>query len=151
MADRLRSGVEVTTGWIQASRLGFCASAHAENLTITSTVRHFCLLPRKRCCPLSPVKHPKILRPLRGRAARRRLGSTETKLSKMKNKQHRNASRARDLMSEFRTNSKRSPWRMFRRSSRRHDPMLLLNMTLFNFTDGWNGAFSREQYARFSV
>src|SRR5436309_10815949 len=70
MADRLRSGVEVTTGWIQASRLGFCASAHAENLTITSTARYFCLLPRKRCCPLSPVKHPKILRPLRGGSAR---------------------------------------------------------------------------------
>ena len=32
-----------------------------------------------------------------------------------------------------------------------HDPMLVLNMTLFNFTDGWNRAFFREQYARFSV
>jgi hypothetical protein len=29
--------------------------------------------------------------------------------------------------------------------------MLVLNMGLFNFTDGWNRAFSREQYARFSV
>jgi hypothetical protein len=29
--------------------------------------------------------------------------------------------------------------------------MLVLNMSLFNFTDGWNRAFSREQYARFSV
>jgi len=48
-------------------------------------------------------------------------------------------------------NRKRAMWRIFRRSSRRHDPMLVLNMTLFNFTDGWNRAFSREQYARFSV
>jgi len=29
----------------------------------------------------------------------------------------------------------------FPASSRRHDPMLVLNMTLFNFTDGWNRAF----------
>jgi hypothetical protein len=27
----------------------------------------------------------------------------------------------------------------------------VLNMTLFNFTDGWNRAFFRDQYARFSV
>jgi hypothetical protein len=38
-----------------------------------------------------------------------------------------------------------------RRSRRRHDPMLVLNMALFNFTDGWDRAFSREQYARFSA
>jgi len=56
----------------------------------------------------------------------------------MKNKQTQN-------------NSKRPLLRIFRRSSRRHDPMLVLNMTVFNFTDGWNRAFSREQYARFSV
>src|SRR5437899_10325259 len=62
----------------------------------------------------------------------------ETKLSEMKTKQSQ-------------SNSKRAPWRIFRRSSRRHDPMLVLNMTLFNFTDGWNRAFSREQYARFST
>jgi hypothetical protein len=62
----------------------------------------------------------------------------QTKLSEMKAKQSQ-------------SNSKRAPWRIFRRSSRRHDPMLVLNMTLFNFTDGWNRAFFREQYARFSV
>jgi len=39
---------------------------------------------------------------------------------------------------------------ILRKTRRRHDPMLVLNMTLFNFTDGWNRAFSREQYARFS-
>src|SRR5205814_8316903 len=137
MADRLRSGVEVTTGWIQASRLGFCASAHAENLTITSTARYFCLLPQKRCCPLSPAKHRKILRLLRGGLTQGCLGFRKENYQ-MKTKQSQ-------------SNSKRAPWRIFRRSSRRHDPMLVLNMTLFNFTDGWNRAFSRERYARFSV
>jgi hypothetical protein len=52
---------------------------------------------------------------------------------------------------QFQSNSKRVLWRIFRRSSRRHDPMLVLNMALFNFTDGWNRAFSRDQYARFSA
>jgi hypothetical protein len=63
---------------------------------------------------------------------------SNNKLSEMKNKQ-------------IQRNSKLGPWRIFRRSSRRHDRMLVLNMALFNFTDGWNRAFSREQYARFSV
>jgi hypothetical protein len=50
------------------------------------------------------------------------------------------------------TNSRpKAPKILQRRSRRRHDPMLVLNMALFNFTDGWNRAFSREQYARFSV
>jgi hypothetical protein len=39
--------------------------------------------------------------------------------------------------------------RIFRRRVRRHDPMLVLNMTLFNFTDGWSRVFSRDQYGRF--
>jgi len=52
---------------------------------------------------------------------------------------------------QIQSNSKPGLWRIFRRSSRRHDPMLVLNMALFNFTDGWNRAFSRDQYARFSV
>jgi hypothetical protein len=37
----------------------------------------------------------------------------------------------------------------FRRRARRHDPMLVLNMLTFNFTDGWNRTFSKHQYARF--
>jgi hypothetical protein len=41
--------------------------------------------------------------------------------------------------------------RIFRRRVRRHDPMLVLNMTLFNFTDGWSRTFSRDQYGRFYV
>jgi hypothetical protein len=29
--------------------------------------------------------------------------------------------------------------------------MLVLNMSLFNFTDGWSRVFSSEQYGRFSA
>jgi hypothetical protein len=29
--------------------------------------------------------------------------------------------------------------------------MLVLNMVLFNFTDGWNRVFSTEHYGRFSA
>ena len=35
--------------------------------------------------------------------------------------------------------------------ARRHDPLLLLNMSLFNFTDGWGRTFSKNEYARFSA
>jgi len=42
---------------------------------------------------------------------------------------------------------RRSPRQLFRKRARRHDPMLLLNMSLFNFTDGWGRVFSKEQYA----
>src|SRR5437879_4026508 len=117
---------------------GWCACAHARNLTTTSAARHFCFLPRKRCYRLSLEEHRKILRLLHGGAIRGCLGFNETKLSEMKTK-------------HFQSNSKRALWRIFRRSSQRHDRMLVLNMALFNFTDGWNRVFSREQYARCSV
>jgi hypothetical protein len=39
--------------------------------------------------------------------------------------------------------------RIFRRRASRHDPMLVLNLTTFNFTDGWSRTFSKSQYARF--
>jgi hypothetical protein len=61
----------------------------------------------------------------------------DNKLSEMKTKQ-------------IQSNSKLSLW-ILRRSSRRHDPMLVLNMVLFNFTGGWNRVLARDQYARFSV
>ena len=32
----------------------------------------------------------------------------------------------------------------------RHDPWLMLNLTQFNFSDGWIRTFSRQFYARFS-
>jgi hypothetical protein len=33
-------------------------------------------------------------------------------------------------------------WRkMFRHDRRRHDPMLVLNMSIFNFAGGWNRTF----------
>ncbi len=83
-------------------------------------------------------EHRKFLLLLRGDPIQGCLGFDHTKLSEMKTKQ-------------FQNNSKRTLSRIFRRSSRRHDPMLVLNMALFNFTDGWNRAFSRDQYARFSV
>jgi hypothetical protein len=41
--------------------------------------------------------------------------------------------------------------RLFRRRVRRHDPMLVLNMSIFNFTDGWSRTFSKNEYARFSA
>jgi hypothetical protein len=37
----------------------------------------------------------------------------------------------------------------FRRRAHRHDPMLVFNMSIFNFTDGWRRTFSKYEYARF--
>jgi hypothetical protein len=35
-------------------------------------------------------------------------------------------------------------WReMFWRRRRMHDPMLVLNMSMFNFADGWNRTFNQ--------
>jgi hypothetical protein len=39
--------------------------------------------------------------------------------------------------------------KIFPRRGRRHDPMLVLNMSIFNFTDGWSRTFSKYEYARF--
>jgi hypothetical protein len=39
--------------------------------------------------------------------------------------------------------------KLLRRGGRRHDPMLVLNMSIFNFTDGWSRTFSKYEYARF--
>jgi hypothetical protein len=41
--------------------------------------------------------------------------------------------------------------RRLRRRGRRHDPMLVLNMSIFNFTDGWSRTFSKYEYARSSA
>ena len=38
---------------------------------------------------------------------------------------------------------------IFRRRARRHDPMLVFNMSIFNSTDGWSRTFSKHEYARF--
>jgi hypothetical protein len=35
-----------------------------------------------------------------------------------------------------------------RRRARRHDPMLVLNMSAFNFTGGWRRTFAKPEYAR---
>jgi hypothetical protein len=39
--------------------------------------------------------------------------------------------------------------RFFRRRPISHDPMLMLNMSDFNFTDGWRRTFSKHEYGRF--
>jgi hypothetical protein len=41
--------------------------------------------------------------------------------------------------------------KVFRRRARTHDPMLVLSMSIFNFTDGWTRTFSQYEHARFSV
>jgi hypothetical protein len=38
---------------------------------------------------------------------------------------------------------------LFRRRAPRHDSLLVFNMSIFNFSDGWNRTFSKNQYARF--
>jgi hypothetical protein len=58
----------------------------------------------------------------------------DTKIS-MKAKQREN---------NFRTRIRK----LFRRRPSRHDAMLVLNMSIFNFTDGWNRTFSKYEYAR---
>jgi hypothetical protein len=40
---------------------------------------------------------------------------------------------------------------LFRARATRHDPMLVLNMSIFNLTDGWNRTFSKQEYARLSA
>jgi hypothetical protein len=37
---------------------------------------------------------------------------------------------------------------IFRRRVRRHDPLLVLDMSSFNFTDGWSRTFSKFKSAR---
>jgi hypothetical protein len=41
--------------------------------------------------------------------------------------------------------------RIFRRRMRPHDPMLVLNMSFFNYTDGWGRILSKDNYARFGA
>ena len=38
--------------------------------------------------------------------------------------------------------------KFFADAERRHDPMLVFNMSIFNFTDGWSRTFSKYEYAR---
>ena len=39
--------------------------------------------------------------------------------------------------------------KIFRRRPSRHDPMLVFNMSNFNFTDGWRRTLYKQEYARF--
>jgi hypothetical protein len=38
--------------------------------------------------------------------------------------------------------------KLFRPRASRRDPMLVFNMSIFNFTDGWSRTFSKYEYAR---
>jgi len=38
--------------------------------------------------------------------------------------------------------------RIFRRRGRRHNAMLVFNMSIFNFTDGWSRTLSNYEHAR---
>jgi hypothetical protein len=56
------------------------------------------------------------------------------------------------MRTTLRDNSFKSRLRqMFRRRRRRHDPLLVLNLSTFNFTDGWSRTFSQQTYGRFSA
>ena len=46
---------------------------------------------------------------------------------------------------------RRSSRQLFRRRGRKHDPMLLLNMSLINFIDGWSRTFAKYEFARSST
>jgi hypothetical protein len=37
---------------------------------------------------------------------------------------------------------------LFGSPARRHDRMLVLNLALFNFTDGWSRTLAKYEYAR---
>jgi hypothetical protein len=37
---------------------------------------------------------------------------------------------------------------LFRPRAPRHDAMLVFNMSIFNFTDGWSRTFSKQEYTR---
>jgi hypothetical protein len=37
----------------------------------------------------------------------------------------------------------------FRPRATRHDPFLVFNMSIFNFSNGWSRTFSKHEYARF--
>jgi hypothetical protein len=45
-------------------------------------------------------------------------------------------------------NLRNSARNRIRRRAAKHDPMLVLNMSIFNFTNGWSRTFSKHQYAR---
>jgi hypothetical protein len=53
------------------------------------------------------------------------------------------------MNTQHRENNLRSSARKrIRRRTPGHDPMLVLNMSIFNFTNGWSRTFSKQQYAR---
>jgi hypothetical protein len=45
-------------------------------------------------------------------------------------------------------NFRSSARKRIRRRAPKHDPMLVLNMSIFNFTNGWSRTFSKYQFER---
>jgi len=53
------------------------------------------------------------------------------------------------MKTKQRENNLRSRLRkVFRQRGPGHDPILVFNMSIFNFTDGWNRTFSKYEYER---
>jgi hypothetical protein len=63
----------------------------------------------------------------------------------MKTKQRENNFSSRPAFAQLQRGKLRHT---FRRGAPRHDPMLVLNMSIFNFTDGWSRTFAKYEYAR---
>jgi hypothetical protein len=52
------------------------------------------------------------------------------------------------MNSEHRENKfKNRARKLFQRRTRKHDPMLVLDMSFFHFADGWSRTFSKYEYA----
>lgn len=64
----------------------------------------------------------------------------------MKARQRENNFRNRPALATLRRGKVRD---LFRRRARSHDPFLVFNMSIFNFTNGWSRTFSKNEYARF--
>jgi hypothetical protein len=46
-------------------------------------------------------------------------------------------------------NFRRTLPKILRPQGSRHNPMFVVNMSVFNFTGGWSRTFSKNEYARF--
>src|ERR1700686_3169082 len=98
----------------------------AGNLTGVCPLRQTYILPRKRHSKTPPLQ--------RGDGPQGTIALQEYEIT-MKAKSREN-------------NFRRTLRKTLRRRAPRHDPMLVLNMSIFNFTDGWSRTFSKHEYAR---
>jgi len=59
---------------------------------------------------------------------------------------HRRSVRGRETEGKLRKQRIMPEWRrILRRHQPAHDPMLVFNMSIFNFTDGWNRTFNPQK------